>query len=67
MKGGLYVREKGCCLQKAAFWCLEDGTAEQAKLVDCFIFQETVLQMVFQSETYCVDKQSNVESGLCLV
>ena len=40
--------------------CLEDGTAEQAKLVDCFIFQEAVLQMGFQRETYCVDKESSI-------
>lgn len=37
--------------------CLENGTADQAKLVDCFIFQETVLLMRFPSETYCLDKQ----------
>ena len=39
---------------------LEDGTAEQAKLIDCFIFQPAVLQMGFQSETYCVDKESSI-------
>lgn len=39
--------------------CLEDGTAEQAKLVDSFIFQEIVLLMGFQSETCCVGKQSS--------
>lgn len=27
--------------------CQEDGTAEQVNLVDCFIFQEAVLQMGF--------------------
>ena len=41
-------------------WYLEDGTAEQAKLVYSLMFQETVLQMGFQSETYCADKQSSI-------
>lgn len=41
-------------------WCLEDGTPEQAKLVSYFIFQEVVLQIGFQSETYYVDKQSSI-------
>ena len=37
--------------------CLEDGTAEQVKLVDCLIFLETMLQMGFQSETYYADSR----------
>ena len=37
---------------------LEDGTDEQIKLLEGFIFQEAGLQMGFQSETYCVNKQS---------
>lgn len=41
-------------------WFLEDGTAEQVKLVDCFIFEDVVLQMGFQSEPYCIDKQSSI-------
>lgn len=36
-------------------WCLEDGTAEQVKLIDCFIFQDAVLQLGFQSKTYSVN------------
>ena len=35
---------------------LENGTAKQAKLVDCFTFQEVVVQQGSQSETYCAIK-----------
>lgn len=56
MKVSFYVKEEHCCLQKQHSWCLEDGTAKQAKLVDCSIFQEMVLPMGFQSKTHCADK-----------
>lgn len=42
-------------------WSLEDGTAKQAKLVNCFIFQEVVFQIGFQTETYYVAKQSSIK------
>ena len=53
MVGSLYMREKDCCL--------EDSTDEQVTLVDCFMFQQTVLQMGFQGETYCTGKHSSVQ------
>ena len=40
--------------------CLKGGTSEQAKLVDCLMFQEMVLQKGFQSET-------SVQKNKCLV
>ena len=47
-------------LRRQHTWYLEDGTAKQVKLVDCFMFQEVVLLMGFQSETYSVGRQSNI-------
>ena len=53
IEGSFYRREKDYYLWKTHKWCLKEGTAEQVKLVDFFMFQEMVFQMGFQSETYC--------------
>lgn len=60
MEGSLYARTKDFCLHKATYIISRGWHAGQLKLVDCFIFQETVLQVSFQSEIYCVDKQSSI-------
>lgn len=39
---------------------VEVGTAEQATLGDCFIFQEVVFQTGFKRETRCADRQCSV-------
>ena len=40
MEGRIYTREKDCCLRRVAHTrCVEDGTAEQVKLVECFSFK----------------------------
>lgn len=51
MEESLYVREKIAVFRREHIWCPEDGTIEQAKLADLFIFQDRLLQMGFQSET----------------
>ena len=38
--------------------------AEEVKPVDFLMFQEMVLQMGFQSETYCAEKQECLVRGI---
>lgn len=60
MEGHLHARMKDCCLQREPYKASQESHCRQMKLVNCLMFQETVLQIGFQSETYCKNKQSSV-------
>ena len=55
---------ENCCLQKVAYVVSRGWLAEEVKPVDFLMFQEMVLQMGFQSETYCAEKQECLVRGI---